>query len=75
MLICCPIWCDCYEVVKGEVQLSIVNLTAKTGNLVEEVVFGWRGTSSKDQLGFNKEFANEVKNLVFDYVRSNGDLL
>ena len=40
---------------------------------MEEVVFGWRGMSSKDQLGFNKELAKEVETLKFDYVRSNWD--
>ena len=44
-LICCSIWCDRYKVIKSVVQVSIVNLTAKTSNeqknLVEEAFFSY----------------------------------
>ena len=59
------------------VQVSIIHLTVETGNklenLMKEVVFGWWGAASEDQLGFDKKFTKEVESLEFNYVRSDRD--
>ena len=48
-------------------QVSFVNLADESrdneGDLMEEVVFSWWGTSSKDQLSLNVESAEEMKAL------------